>query len=113
YGGRRNGVESAAQTYFGIHAKDLNLAQASLLAAIPNQPGLYYPYNVAGNEALIARQHKVLDNMVKQGDVSQQDADDAKKVPILDSIKPEADQYQNIKAPHFVQSVRKQLESEL
>lgn len=113
YGGRRNGVESAAQTYFGIKAKDLNLSQASLLAAIPNQPGLYDPYNVAGNEALIARQHKVLANMVEQGSITQKEADEAKKVAIIDSIKPEASQYGDIKAPHFVQSVRKQLESEL
>lgn len=30
YGGRRNGVESAAQTYFGIKAKDLTLPQSAL-----------------------------------------------------------------------------------
>jgi penicillin-binding protein 1A len=115
YGGRRNGVESAAQTYFGkdVHAKNLNLAQASLLAAIPNQPGLYDPYNVAGNEALIARQHKVLDNMVEMKYITQQQADDAKKVAILDTVQPAANQYGDIKAPHFVQSVRKELESEL
>ncbi len=113
YGGRRNGVESAAQTYFGIHAKDLNLAQASLLAAVPNQPGLYNPYNIAGNEALIARQHKVLTNMVESGSITQKEADETKKVAIIDSIKSEATQYGDIKAPHFVQSVRKQLESEL
>jgi len=55
YGGRRNGVESAAQTYFNKSAKKLTLAEASLLAAIPNQPGLYDPYNTYGNEALIVR----------------------------------------------------------
>ena len=49
YGGRRNGVQSAAQTYFGKDAKDLTLAQSALLAGIPNQPGLYDPYNAAGN----------------------------------------------------------------
>ena len=115
YGGRRNGVESAAQTYFGkdVHAKNLNLAQASLLSAIPNQPGLYDPRNVAGNEALIARQHKVLDNMASNGFVTRKEADEAKKVPILDSIVPEAAQYDGIRAPHFVQSVRKQLATEL
>ena len=115
YGGRRNGVESAAQTYFGkdTHAKNLTLAQAALLAAIPNQPGLYDPYNTAGNEALIARQHKVLDDMVKQQNISQEEADKAKKVAILDKLEPEGNQYKDIKAPHFVQMVRAQLESEL
>lgn len=113
YGGRRNGVESASQTYFGKSAKDLTLPEAALLAGIPNQPGLYDPYNVAGHDALIARQHKVLDNMAQQGYITQQQADDAKKFPILDSIKPLSDQYKNIKAPHFVQMVRSQLETEL
>ena len=34
YGGRRNGVESASQTYFGKSAKELTLPEAALLAAI-------------------------------------------------------------------------------
>lgn len=113
YGGRRNGVESAAQTYFDKSAKKLTLAESALLAAIPNQPGLYNPYNRAGNDALVARQHKVLDAMVEQKYITQQQADTAKKVPIIDTVKPETDQYKNIKAPHFVQMVRSELESEL
>lgn len=113
YGGRRNGVESAAQTYFGVKAKDLTLPQSALLAAVPNQPGYLDPYNVAGNESLIARQHKVLDNMAEQGFVTQKEADDAKKVAILDTIRPETDQYKDIRAPHFVQMVRSELEQKL
>lgn len=113
YGGRRNGVESGAQTYFGKSSDKLTLAESALLAAIPNQPGLYDPYNVAGNEALIARQHRVLDNMVSQKYITQKEADEAKKVAIIDSINPIGDQYKDIKAPHFVQMVRQQLEAEL
>lgn len=113
YGGRRNGVESAAQTYFGKPAKKLTLAESALLAAIPNQPGLYNPYNTPGNDALIARQHKVLDNMVDQNFITRKQADEAKNIPILDKIKPEASQYKNIKAPHFVQMVRSELEEQL
>ncbi len=113
YGGRRNGVQSGAQTYFGINAKDITLPQAALLAAIPNQPGLYDPYNVAGHEALISRQHKVLDSMVEVGSITKTQAEDAKKVAILDTIVPASDPYVGIKAPHFVQMVRAQLEREL
>ncbi len=113
YGGRRNGVESAAQTYFGIPASKLTLEQSALLAAIPNQPGLLDPYNTYGNEALIARQHAVLDNMLEQGMATQAEVDAAKKVPILDTIKSEGSQYSNIKAPHFVQMVRSELEQKL
>jgi membrane peptidoglycan carboxypeptidase len=113
YGGRRNGVQSGAQTYFGVNAKDLTLPQAAILAAIPNQPGLYDPYNIAGHEALISRQHKVLDSMQDQGYITKTQADDAKKYPILDNIIPASDPYKDIKAPHFVQMVRAQLEREL
>lgn len=113
YGGRRNGVQSGAQTYFGVNAKDLTLPQAALLAAIPNQPGLYDPYNLAGHEPLIARQHKVLDSMVEEKFITKTQAEDAKKYPILDNIQPASDPYKDIKAPHFVQMVRAQLEREL
>jgi penicillin-binding protein 1A len=113
YGGRRNGVESGAQTYFGVTAKDLTLPQAALLAAIPNNPSVYNPYNTLGNDALVARQHKVLDNMADQGYITKAQADEAKKYPILDNLKPLADQYANIKAPHFVQMVRSELERKL
>lgn len=113
YGGRRNGVESASQTYFGKSSKELSLPECALLASIPNQPGLYDPYNVAGHEALLARQHKVLDNMVDMGDITKEEATTAKAVPILDEIKPLSDQLTDIKAPHFVLMVRSQLEKSL
>lgn len=111
YGGRRNGVESAAKTYFGKSAKDLTLAESALLASIPNNPGVLNPYNTYGNEALLARQHKTLDVMAQMGYISQEEAEEAKAVPILDTILPEASQYSDMIAPHFVLEVRKQLEN--
>ncbi len=112
YGGRRNGVESGSKTYFGKNAKDLTLPEAALLAGIPNNPWVYNPYNIEYNEQLIKRQHKVLDDMVTCGFITKSEADEAKEFPILDSIKPEQDQYADMKAPHFVQEVKRQLESE-
>ena len=113
YGGRRNGVESGAQTYFSKSAKDLTLAEAALLAAIPQNPSVFDPYNVAGHESLINRQHSVLDNMVELGYVTKDQAEEAKKYPIIDNLNPEASQYTNIRAPHFVQMVRSELEESL
>lgn len=110
YGGRRNGVESASQTYFGKSAKDLSLAEAALLAGIPNNPAVLNPYNSYGHEALIERQHKVLDRMSELGYITEDEAKKAKEVEILDTIKSEASQYENIRAPHFVLEVKKQLE---
>lgn len=113
YGGRRNGVESGAQTYFGKHAKDVTLAEAALLAAIPNNPARYNPYWVAGHKALIARQHKVLHDMVETGAITQAEADEAKKVAILDTLKPESSQWKDIKAPHFVLEAKREAEEKL
>jgi membrane peptidoglycan carboxypeptidase len=113
YGGRRNGVESASRTYFNKSAKDLTLAESSLLASIPQLPGLYDPYNLDGHKALIARQHTTLDYMVEQGYLQKTEAEEAKKVDVLSTIQPEADQYKDIKAPHFVQMVKNELETKL
>jgi penicillin-binding protein 1A len=110
YGGRRNGVESAAQAYFGKKAKDLTLAEAALLAAIPNNPAVLNPYNEYGHEALLARQKKTLDVMYEMGYITEEERDTAKAVDILATIRPETGQYANIKAPHFVLEVKKQLE---
>ena len=117
YGGRRNGVESAARTYFGIAAKDLSLAQASLLAAVPQSPGRFNPYNAEGNEDLIARQHVVLDNMATQKYITRDEAEAAKKeypdsATLQSKIKPAVDEASGITAPHFVLEVKKQLEKE-
>lgn len=111
YGGRRNGIESAAQTYFGKSAKELNLAESALLAGIPNNPAVLNPYNEYGHEQLIARQHKALNVMVEMGYITQEEADEAKEVPILDQILPESHQYTDIKAPHFVMEAKAQLEA--
>lgn len=117
YGGRRNGVQSASQTYFNKDAKDLTLAESALLASIPQQPGRFNPYSaMESTEAkkdLLGRQRTTLDYMVQQNMISQDESDAAKKVAILDEIKPESDQYKNIIAPHFVQMVKSDLEAEL
>ena len=113
YGGPRNGAESAAQAYFGKSAKDLNLAEASLLAAIPQNPSVFDPYNIGGHERLIARQHEVLNAMVEVNYITRAQADEAKKIAIIDTVKPASSQFEGIKAPHFVQMVRSQLEQEL
>ena len=113
YGGPRNGAESGAQAYFGKPAKNLSLAEASLLAAIPQNPSVYDPYQVSGHEALINRQHLVLNAMKEVGYITQAQYDEAIKVPILDSLIAQKNQYTDIKAPHFVQMVRSQLEKEL
>jgi penicillin-binding protein 1A len=68
YGGIENGIEAAAQNYFHKSAKDLTLEQSAMLAAIPKSPSYYSPYNKTDfdREALIGRQHYILDLMEQQ-----------------------------------------------
>ena len=110
YGGRRNGVESAAQTYFGKSAKDLTLAESALLASIPNNPAVFNPYNEYGHEQLLWRQQHTLDVMAEMGYITKDEAEAAKQVAILDTIRPESNQYAGMLAPHFVLEVKQQLE---
>ena len=113
YGGRRNGAESGAQTYFGKSANELTISEAALLASIPQNPSLYDPYNTFGNKYLLARQQHVIDNMVDLKMITKDEGEDAKKDPILDRLKPLASQYAGVKAPHFIQMVKAELQDKL
>ncbi len=72
-GGNVYGVEAAARTYFGEPAADLDLAQASLLAAIPNDPARLEPGFDWG--ALRSRQHFILQRMVALHEITRARAD--------------------------------------
>lgn len=120
YGGVEYGVESAANDYFGVSAKDLTLAQAAMLASIPKAPTAYSPYsdpaynpgataNLFDKDDLIARQHYVLDQMASQGMITQKQADAAKQVDILAQVKPQEGLYNGIKAPYFVLAAKQEL----
>jgi penicillin-binding protein 1C len=74
-GGNIYGVEAAARTYFGIPAAKLDLAQASLLAALPNDPTGLNPYDHMPD--LRARQRYVLSRMVANGYLTAAQASDA------------------------------------
>jgi len=64
YGGTAYGLESAALTYFGKSASDLNLAEAALLAGLPQAPSLYSPFG-AYPERAKTRQEYVLNQMLE------------------------------------------------
>lgn len=123
YGGIEYGVESAARDYFGTTAKDLTLPQATMLAAIPQSPSYYSPYSSPdfnpsaaadgfGRQALLDRQHYILDQMADQGYIKQSEADAAKKVDVLATVKPLQQKYSGIKAPYFVLAAKQQLEKQ-
>jgi membrane peptidoglycan carboxypeptidase len=106
YGNLAYGVEAAAQGYFGVHARDLDLAQCALLAGLPQAPSRYNPL-VYYDEAK-ARQEIVLGLMAKQGYITREQADQAFAEPL--HFVGGAD---GLLAPHFVVYVRNQLEEML
>ncbi len=108
YGHQAYGIQAAAKTYFKKDTKDLTLPEAALLAAIPNLPTYYDPY---GNhqDALIERQHLILDQMVEQKYITRQEADDAKKVDVLAEMPKVPATYANVTAPYFVKYIEAQL----
>jgi membrane peptidoglycan carboxypeptidase len=68
FGSGATGIEAAARTYFGIDASHLDLAQAAMLAGLPNNPTGDDPH--ANPAAASARQRQVLDAMVDTGDIT-------------------------------------------
>lgn len=105
YGSNAYGVEAASQRYFGKSVNQVNLAEAAILAALPQAPSRYSPYGT-GKEMLIARQHYVLDVMVKQGYISEDEAIVAKNFEV--QFKP-LQENGNMIAPHFVMAIKDQL----
>lgn len=95
-GGNIYGIEAAARIYFGISASELNVAQASLLAGLPNDPTRLNPYDRW--QALKRRQTYVLDRMVQDRYVSRAEADRAFREVL--SLQPR--QQGIVAAPHFL-----------
>ncbi len=105
YGHHATGIEAAAEVYFGKHAKDLTLGQASLLAGLPNGPSYYDP--ALHKDRALARQAVVLDAMVNTGVITSTQAEQAKNEPLTFVFK----ENRSSLAPHFVDYVFEQLES--
>ena len=105
-GGNIYGVEAASRIYFGMPASELNIAQASILAAIPNNPNYLNPYDYW--EPLKRRQKYVLNRMVKDKYISREQANRAYK----EEISLQSRQQGIIAAPHFLFWLANQLPKE-
>lgn len=72
FGGKIHGIEAAAQFYFGLSARDLNWAEASLLCGLPQRPNAYRPdrYPARAKD----RQRVVLHLLTRHGVISAQRA---------------------------------------
>lgn len=106
YGGTIYGVQEASQYFFGVDAKDVDLAQAAYLAALPQAPTRYSPYG-NNKDLLERRKNLVLDKMLEHGFITQEEHDQAQAEVVQFKDVAEA----GIKAPHFVFYVREYLET--
>jgi len=106
-GGGAYGVQAAAETYFGKDVDQLNLAEMAMLAGLPKAPNAYSP--IKHFEKARERQAYVLERMVKEGYVTQAEADHAKNSPI--SIHP-MKKVNNDQSAYFLECLRIQLEQQ-
>ena len=102
YGGTAYGLESAAQTYFGKSATQLDLAESALLAGLPQAPSYYSPFG-SYPEAAKDRQQLVLTLMKENDFISEQEFSSASAQTLKYSPPP------SIQAPHFSLWVKDQL----
>lgn len=103
YGSNAYGIQAAAQTYFAKNASELSIAEAAVLASLPQAPTYYSPYGTH-MEDLKTRQEWVLDRMAELEMISSEEAENAKTEELhFEELKG------GIIAPHFVIYVKEQL----
>ena len=79
-GGGAYGVEQASLNYFGKHAKDLNVAEASLIAGLFNAPNYLDPYNHPDRAE--KRRKTVLYLMERHGYITKKEKEEAEKITV-------------------------------
>jgi membrane peptidoglycan carboxypeptidase len=121
YGNLAYGVEAAAETYFGTSADQLNLAQASFLAGLPQAPAVYDIFT--NRDATLARQTDVLGLMVQLSEERKCIKVDNSSQPVCVAVNDAVSAAQqtavytfvqrgvNMPYPHWVNYIRTQLEA--
>ncbi len=104
-GNRAFGVEAASQRYFGKSSRDLNVAEAATLAAMPKAPSRYNPRRHPARA--IQRRNIILNLLAQQGSITQQEAARWKAYPLLLSSR---DDFSGV-AEYFVEYIRQQLDA--
>ena len=80
------GMKTAAKSYFGKELGDLSVAQAALLAGIPQAPTQYDPY--ANPDAAKERRNTVLNEMYEDKNISKEEYEQAKATDVSDGLLP-------------------------
>ena len=80
------GMKTAAKSYFGKELGDLSVAQAALLAGIPQAPTQYDPYT--NPDAAKERRNTVLNEMYEDKNISKEEYEQAKATDVSDGLLP-------------------------
>ncbi len=99
------GMESASRAYFGKTVQDVDLAEAAVLAGIPQRPSVYSAYK--NPELVITRRDYVLRRMMEEGYITEQEYQETVSQPLL--VVP--NRKKDLRAPYFAEEVRRYLES--
>lgn len=100
------GVETASQRYFGKSVRNLNIAEAATLAALPKAPERYNPKRHP--ERAIQRRNTVIELMRRNGAITDVQAREARAYPLQLASKTDAGDT----APYFVEWIRQQLDQQ-
>jgi penicillin-binding protein 1A len=98
------GFEAGSEFYFGKPAKDLTIEEAALLAGLPKGPSAYSPIN--NPEKSLRRRNLVINNMMEDGRITAQQAQEAKSRPLNLHLQSDP----NNLAPNFIEETRRYLE---
>lgn len=110
YGEGAYGAEAAALTFFNKHASELTVAEAALLAGLPQAPTRLDPYD--NPEGAVARRQWVLSKMFEQGYITNDEYEAAKVEALSLGKSPTLDEQGVYAAPYFVAHVKKLLQDE-
>ncbi|TMA50919.1 MAG: penicillin-binding protein, partial [Deltaproteobacteria bacterium] len=105
FGAGAYGLAAAAREFFDADVADLTIAQAAVLAGLPQAPSRYDPQRRPSQA--IARQHYVLERMRVEGFISEQQYQAARAEPIVFARRRPATY---LAAPWYVEHVRRLLE---
>lgn len=103
YGGTAYGVQEAARVYFDKDVQDLTLAEAALLAGLPKSPTRFSPFGPTPEQGM-SRQKDIIHLMRINKFITEEQEEEALQEKLVF-----AQNRIDIKAPHFVMYVKKQL----
>ena len=100
------GVEAASQRYFGKSVRDVNVAEAAMLAALPKAPTSYNPRKYPRRAVL--RRNVVINLLRDSGYLTNQEAERWKAYPLVLSSRSD---FSDV-APYFVEYVRQLMDAQ-